>query len=1532
MKQGLIAAILFVSMITTAPTGIAQEATPTTTPDAPSRATKTLTELQADLDQAEAKVNELASGLRADTVVSDDLSLQDVEQQSRQQLQQLEQAIKAELDAKLQLQHAQLDEAESRITASRNLLDERRNQQADIVAKRLKNLLSIPPEQASPQAVLDAWENCLIAKDYERFVVLLSDDEADRMAGMLIQSMQSMSLMLGLMEQSDANFDDQQTQQIRAILYEISQHKRANPPPSALAAMEKVTNILPAVFYQMGAASNGTPLEPPRLTASEYAALLRQASGILTDSRAFCVAMLKAASAMDKDDSNSQPIPSQWKIEVDGTRAIATQAAMPVDQTITETSQVTLVLENGRWTISQLGSDEELLQAVNGSVATIQQDAPPQDDVVNPLSESPPSAQFSLSSPPPTSGGFLPSPPLYYTTPESLAEIIKRKMQGRWVVDEIFDGTGKTEADTSIETGKLSITVTGNVMRYFSGDQELPSPILILTETVTDNLPTSESEPLAVDLIYDPNGEAEVFHAIIECDGDSLRICQSNQSANQGDGSFRPKLFVPGSKVSLCICHRAADLNGEIPRNDSTHGANSGADKKASPLGLDNATVDHESTDRFDWSAFPELLPESGSVLFMFDNESDVGKQMLPIAERVTENASVRLIKLPQTDWPGISAPPATHFVLMKDRQLVGTRTGLMTESRLTDFVAKADDWLTPRSTGVSENSLVRIDCYINPGRDNIGSQHGGAYSLTAAVIAVHEDQALLLGPESIAEYIDKGYACVAIVRDETGKQKQMPLDVVLNEPVPLLPRSNSQQTSAIGIGIRLGDGESQEIPLPLQNSLYPKWATMRLDAYDVGTAIYHLRGAHGLTAVKLAAVDDAPKKDQRVLSGSFTRDQHFGPIHGFRSPMHWQSQTVSNAGDHIYGGNLNGAELLEVLCPTTPAPSGFTFNEHGHLIGRYALGHPTEKDMTHTVFKPYTTHSVLQAALEKIDAPGLRTALAQTLEESHESLRTSPRESAAIDEADKPLYSGHPISWWLDSYWDNATATSQTAENTAQEYLASEAIRKLRDLPECKAAIEAALEKWFESVEHEVSEIQLVRAARCIVIAAGPEYQELAVAYLFMIWRQLPTLSLDKQIERSGEEIELNDLLKQLVVNDELAIQFAERLTNGTSSDRSFVTYYLFSSTGLKDEKDPKVVELNAWLRNHRDLFIPAFAAALKDEGEHVRWFSLSSLICLDLKHANVLSTLTSVIESDASPKVRWLAVEMLSSKEILSVAKTQNIELAPLMIKTLESDSSFDVRCAALSALMAMDKDSELVHKTLMEWARCKERLQVEHAFSLMLRNHETGDRPQSIDELIELLSDPEWGAKVEVNYNNWSTHHRWARQYAIAILGQYAADAHRAIPTLEAEVARNNKDTLSFTTAALDSVRGYCPDRPIDKLQGEWEFVSMQKPEGSSPFFDLQTSSDQQSASLVTISGTQLRLGDRVLAEFSHYRSGSRQGVALLLDPDGKKRHCHGGYNFKGGPSPEYLIVEVSELLNHLDATHATKQIYKFRSVKK
>ncbi len=109
---------------------------------------------------------------------------------------------------------------------------------------------------------------------------------------------------------------------------------------------------------------------------------------------------------------------------------------------------------------------------------------------------------------------------------------------------------------------------------------------------------------------------------------------------------------------------------------------------------------------------------------------------------------------------------------------------------------------------------------------------------------------------------------------------------------------------------------------------------------------------------------------------------------------------------------------------------------------------------------------------------------------------------------------------------------------------------------------------------------------------------------------------------------------------------------------------------------------------------------------------------------------------------------------------------------------------------------------------------------------------------------------------------------------------------------------------------------------------------KARGVHAFFDLQASSDQQPASVVTISGTQLKLGDRVLAKLSHYRSGSRQGVQLLLDPNGKKLHCSGWHNFNpdlrinSTSKPESVKLEVRELLSDSNAAEKSKQIYEFR----
>ncbi len=354
----------------------------------------------------------------------------------------------------------------------------------------------------------------------------------------------------------------------------------------------------------------------------------------------------------------------------------------------------------------------------------------------------------------------------------------------------------------------------------------------------------------------------------------------------------------------------------------------------------------------------------------MFSHEPDKREQMLPIAEKVAEEASVELIHLPIDNWRTLFSKEATHFVLMKDRHLIGTKTGLVTEAKLKEFIAQAKDWLTPHSTGVMESSLVRVDCYISPGKDNIGSQHGPAIPITLAVVAIDGDEAFLFGTEGIAQYLEKGCACVAIVRDDKGKEKQVPIEVVLTGNVPL------KKPDA------LNDDDALVITIPFFK--YDKEYIELQEAYDVGSAIYRIRGAHGLTTVKLAPFDSTPQKGERVLAGEFNSSRHHGPILGFQSPFHWQTQqNLSESDWSIYGGNIHGAKMFQVLCPTIPAPSSFLFNAHGRLIGTRGLGNLTEKDKTYTALMPYAIHSVLHFGLEAIAHAGLKAALKQTLEES---------------------------------------------------------------------------------------------------------------------------------------------------------------------------------------------------------------------------------------------------------------------------------------------------------------------------------------------------------------------------------------------------------------------------------------------------------------------------------------------------------------------------------------------------------------------
>jgi hypothetical protein len=543
------------------------------------------------------------------------------------------------------------------------------------------------------------------------------------------------------------------------------------------------------------------------------------------------------------------------------------------------------------------------------------------------------------------------------------AKELQAALQGTWQV-RVFqaeDGAGDERIALVMIRGDLLLfhtIVNGKVLGVSTFKLEWSNP----------------RKPFEVGVIWNPNDveNNSAVRGLIAYDGQSFQLVF-------GDN---PVAVCPGEGNTYIDCVRS---NKDVPLFVESNAKLDKSETIASPQPMSlNSTAATTRTEGYDWDSFIEQIPETGTALVMFSYEAEAKEQMLPIASKVAEKHSAKLIELPMSDWRNVVSPEATHFVLMKDRQLVGTRTGLMTERRLEQFVTKAKNCLTPQSTGIKENSLVRIDCYINPGPDNIGSQHGGAYAFTTAVVATHEDEALLLGPASIANYIDAGYACVAVITEENGKPKQLPLDVILSGPVKLPPRGAGASDLEGSVQVQNTDGTSSNVPIA---SLYPESFTKLLDAYDVGTAIYHIRGANGLTTVRLATDKATPFISQTVLSGGFARERSFPPLHGFNSPIHWQTQTVQGVGA-VYGDNLNGAEMFKVLCPTRPTPFGFTFTEQGDLLGMYGLGAPTALDMTHEVFQPYVTHAVLQAVLEKIDDADLRAALTETVSLSRETAK----------------------------------------------------------------------------------------------------------------------------------------------------------------------------------------------------------------------------------------------------------------------------------------------------------------------------------------------------------------------------------------------------------------------------------------------------------------------------------------------------------------------------------------------------------------
>lgn len=321
--------------------------------------------MKAQVDAAEQRVD-----LAADALRQANLAATPDQKQLETLTAQLKTEVRAALELTLQLQRAQLADAEANIAASRKRLEARKDLAEDIVARRVAELLKVSPDTVSPQAAIAAMERYGRAKDFKGYASVLTDDEADRFAGMLMQSLSMTTTLMSLAPQSGqgAAAEAGQISEMQQIL---AKFMKPEPPDDAMIAYKGLsTTIMSGLFSQMGATVEGQPVQAARLSAEDLKDQMRISAGVLTDARGFVAAVLNVASSSSDDKSETEATESQWTFAITGDVAVARRAQPASPSSAMLSTEIRLQRVRGEWKIAQLGSDEELLKFSAGPTVT----------------------------------------------------------------------------------------------------------------------------------------------------------------------------------------------------------------------------------------------------------------------------------------------------------------------------------------------------------------------------------------------------------------------------------------------------------------------------------------------------------------------------------------------------------------------------------------------------------------------------------------------------------------------------------------------------------------------------------------------------------------------------------------------------------------------------------------------------------------------------------------------------------------------------------------------------------------------------------------------------------------------------------------------------------------------------------------------------------------------------------------------------------------------------------------------------------
>lgn len=233
--------------------------------------------------------------------------------------------------------------------------------------------------------------------------------------------------------------------------------------------------------------------------------------------------------------------------------------------------------------------------------------------------------------------------------------------------------------------------------------------------------------------------------------------------------------------------------------------------------------------------------------------------------------------------------------------------------------------------------------------------------------------------------------------------------------------------------------------------------------------------------------------------------------------------------------------------------------------------------------------------------------------------------------------------------------------------------------------------------------------------------------------------------------------------------------------------------------------------------------------------------------KEAWTSSLLASSMDEDPSIRIRSI-----------NQFKINYEGLRDRLLDVLNKDPQTHVQHTAVIVMDKLDSGHPQLHQKLMDFAKSQEEDEVYFAISVI----GSGTRKAGVDELIELLSDPEWGLTQLSDTFGKS----YPREMIISRFQYEMSKKSELIEVLKKEERKETRETALKT---IDWIEWILPEKPIAEAQGRWKLTGFSRngevfsPERAKLWSPLEMSPDE----IITIDGLLISANDKVLGKISH-----------------------------------------------------------------